>query len=185
LRLFKKTLAKIRQEVDRERNERENAMRQMREQNERERKERENAAMRQMKRLEEQNERERMEKENAIQLMLHEVKRKEEQLARERKEKDQEIAELKNKLSQASLLSPQVNTCDIFVIIRLSHSLIHLDYSLFPIGMVLGDNVSENFSSWNLGGRQFVSGPIFSDSPYKNRLVAYFLDFQYKGGGSK
>jgi hypothetical protein len=36
------------------------------------------------------------------------------------------------------------------------------------------DNVSKNLPSWNLGGRQIVSGPIFSDSPYKNRLVANF-----------
>ena len=38
----------------------------------------------------------------------------------------------------------------------------------------LRDNVSKNLPSWNLGGRQIVSGPIFSDSPYKNRLVANF-----------
>ena len=40
--------------------------------------------------------------------------------------------------------------------------------------LVLRDNVSKNLPSWNLGGRQIVSGPIFSDSPYKNRLVANF-----------
>ena len=39
---------------------------------------------------------------------------------------------------------------------------------------ILRDNVSKNLPSWNLGGRQIVSGPIFSDSPYKNRLVANF-----------
>ena len=34
--------------------------------------------------------------------------------------------------------------------------------------------VSKNLPNWNLGGRQIVSGPIFSDSSYKNRLVANF-----------
>ncbi len=33
--------------------------------------------------------------------------------------------------------------------------------------------VSKNLPNWNLGGRQIVSGPIFSDSSCKNRLVAY------------
>jgi hypothetical protein len=41
-----------------------------------------------------------------------------------------------------------------------------------PMG--LRDDVSKNLPSWNLWGRQIVSGPIFSDSPYKNRLVANF-----------
>ncbi len=88
----------MRQEVDRERRARENEIRRMRE----------------------QSERERMEKENAIQLMLYEVNQKDEQLERERKgkenalrlmrEKDEknarEIADLRNKLSQASLMTP-------------------------------------------------------------------------------
>ncbi len=77
----------------------------MRQENDRERKEREN----EIRRKEEQIERERMEKENAIQLMLKEVKQKEEQLERERKDKDREIAELKNQLTRASLLTPKVN----------------------------------------------------------------------------
>jgi hypothetical protein len=85
--LLKKALADMRQEIDRERKERENTIRRM-------------------KQMDEQMERERMEKENAIQLMLNEVKQKEEQLERERKEKDREIAELKNQLSRASLLTP-------------------------------------------------------------------------------
>ena len=34
--------------------------------------------------------------------------------------------------------------------------------------------VRKNLISWNLGGRQIISIPIFSDSPYKNRLVANF-----------
>jgi hypothetical protein len=38
----------------------------------------------------------------------------------------------------------------------------------------LRDNVSKNLPTWNLGGRQIVSRPIFSDSPYKNRLGANF-----------
>ena len=42
------------------------------------------------------------------------------------------------------------------------------------IDSCLRDNVSKNLPSWNLGGRQIVSRPIFSDSPYKNRLVANF-----------
>jgi hypothetical protein len=29
--------------------------------------------------------------------------------------------------------------------------------------------------TWNLGGRQIVSGPIFSDSPYKNVFPPNFL----------
>ncbi len=65
-------------------------------------------ALRLIKQKDEQIERERTEKENAIQLMLSEVKHKEEQLERERMEKDREIAELKTKLSRASL-PPQVN----------------------------------------------------------------------------
>ncbi len=44
----------------------------------------------------------------------------------------------------------------------------------------LRDNVSKNLPSWNLGGRQIVSGPIFSDSPYKNRLVANFSALEDK-----
>ena len=99
----------MRQEVDRERRARENEIRRMRE----------------------QSERERMEKENAIQLMLYEVNQKDEQLERERKEKEnalrrmrekeeqneREIADLRNKLSQASLMTPpQVNQiCDNFL----------------------------------------------------------------------
>ena len=38
----------------------------------------------------------------------------------------------------------------------------------------LRDNVSKNLPSWNLGGRQIVSGPIYSDSSYNNRPVANF-----------
>jgi predicted RND superfamily exporter protein len=98
----------MRQEIDRERKERENEIRRMKQQNERERIEKENT-MRIVKQKEEQIERERMEKENAIQLMLSEVKQKEEHLERERKDKDREIAELKNQLSRASLLTSQVN----------------------------------------------------------------------------
>ena len=37
----------------------------------------------------------------------------------------------------------------------------------------LRDIVSKNLPSWNLGGRQIVSGPIFSDSSYKNRLANF------------
>jgi hypothetical protein len=33
----------------------------------------------------------------------------------------------------------------------------------------LREKVSKIFSTWNLGGLQIVSGPIFSESPYKNR----------------
>jgi hypothetical protein len=56
-------------------------------------------------------ERERIEKENTIRRM----KQNEEQLERERMEKDREIAELKNQLSQASLLTSQVNTFYVFI----------------------------------------------------------------------
>ncbi len=35
--------------------------------------------------------------------------------------------------------------------------------------------VRKNLISWNLGGQQIISRPIFSDSPYKNRLWANFL----------
>ena len=38
----------------------------------------------------------------------------------------------------------------------------------------LREKVSKILRIWNLGGRRIVSGPIFSDSPYKNRLVANF-----------
>jgi hypothetical protein len=38
----------------------------------------------------------------------------------------------------------------------------------------LREKVSKILRTWNLGGQQIVSGPIFSDSPYKNRLVANF-----------
>jgi len=38
----------------------------------------------------------------------------------------------------------------------------------------LREKVSKILRTWNLGGRQIVPGPIFSDSPYKNRLVANF-----------
>ena len=76
-----KTLAEIRREVDRERKEREEELRRMRE----------------------QTERERMEKENA----LRQMKQKEEQLERERKEN----ADLRKKLSRASLAS-QVSEYD-------------------------------------------------------------------------
>ena len=51
--------------------------------------------------MREQNERERMEKENA----LRQMKQKEEQLERERKE----VADLRDKLSRAASLTPQVN----------------------------------------------------------------------------
>jgi hypothetical protein len=37
-----------------------------------------------------------------------------------------------------------------------------------------GFAVSKNLPSWNLCGRQIVSGPISLDSSYKNRLVANF-----------
>jgi hypothetical protein len=33
---------------------------------------------------------------------------------------------------------------------------------------------SKNLLSWNLGGQQIVPRPFFSDSPYKNRVVANF-----------
>ena len=85
----------MRQEVDRERRKRESEV-------DRERRAREN----EIRRMREQSERERMEKENAIQLMLYEVNQKEEQLERERNEKDRELADLRNKLSQASLMTP-------------------------------------------------------------------------------
>jgi hypothetical protein len=39
---------------------------------------------------------------------------------------------------------------------------------------VLREKFSKILRTWNLVGRQIVSGPIFSDSPYKNRLVANF-----------
>ena len=96
----------MRQEIDRERQERENEIR----------------------RMKQQNVRERMEKENAIQLMLSEVKQKEEQLERERKDKDREIAELKNQLSRASLLTSQVNTFHVLIhssSSSLFHSVMH------------------------------------------------------------
>jgi hypothetical protein len=73
----------------------------MKQQNDRERQERES----EIRRMKQQNVRERMEKENAIQLMLNEVKQREEQL----KEKDREITELRNQFSRASLLTSQVN----------------------------------------------------------------------------
>ena len=50
--------------------------------------------------------RERKEKENAMRRM----KQKEEQLERERKENEREIADLRDKLSRASVSTPQVNT---------------------------------------------------------------------------
>ena len=55
---------------------------------------------------------------------------------------------------------------------RLSISVDVFD-TLAPFNVFLS-KVSKNLPSWNLGGRQIVSGPIFSDSPYKNRLVANF-----------
>ncbi len=45
---------------------------------------------------------------------------------------------------------------------------------IFFFESILRDIVSKNLPSWNLGGQQIVSGPIFSDSPYKNRVVANF-----------
>jgi hypothetical protein len=84
----KKPLAKIRQEMDRERIEIENEI-------DRERKEREN----ELRQMREQNERERKERENA----MRQMKQMEEQLERERKDN----AELRDKLSRASL-APQV-----------------------------------------------------------------------------
>ena len=81
-------MEKIWQEIDRERSERENEI-------DRERKAREN----EIRLMREQNERERKEKENALRRM----KEKEEQ-------NEREIADLRNKLSQASLMTPtQVN----------------------------------------------------------------------------
>jgi hypothetical protein len=76
-------------------------------------------------------ERERTEKENAIQLMLYEVKQKEEQLERERKEKDREIADLRDKLSRAASLTPQVNKYDIYLIQIMLINLVEMSHVLF------------------------------------------------------
>ncbi len=72
--LYKKALAKIRQDMDRERLEIENEI--VREQKERE----------------------------------NELRQMREQYERERMEKDREIADLRDKLSRAASLTPQVNT---------------------------------------------------------------------------
>jgi hypothetical protein len=48
------------------------------------------------------------------------------------------------------------------------------DRSLTVLNCASREKVSKILRTWNLGGRQIVSGPIFSDSSYKNRLVANF-----------
>ena len=77
----------------------------------RERKEREE----ELRRMREQTERERMEKENA----LRQMKQKEEQ-------NEREIADLRDKLSRAASLTPQVNKYDIIF----SYSKFHLILSI-------------------------------------------------------
>jgi hypothetical protein len=46
-----------------------------------------------------------------------------------------------------------------------------------PTGPIGTEKVSKILKTWNLGGQQIVSGPIFSDSQYKNSLVANFPKF--------
>ena len=35
-------------------------------------------------------------------------------------------------------------------------------------------NICKNHPYWNLGGQQIVSGPLFSDFSYKNRVTGKF-----------
>ena len=68
-----------------------------------------------------------------------------------------------------------IKMCFNFVLFSTKHLSQNIILFLMAFSMKnLRDNVSKNLPSWNLGGRQIVSGPIFSDSPYKNRLVANF-----------